>query len=98
MSDIARALAGGLDPEVAISRETLRYAVARRITCPLAGKLLDVRSAVYYALTTASGKTGSEVCDAAAWDEIRDVVRDQVELIGGSLEVIDGRELFGGGR
>lgn len=101
MNDIMRALAGGLDPEVAVNREVLRAAVMRRITCPNTGNVLDVRTAVYFAVTdTTNGRHGCEVVDGAAWDAgMGEAIREQVAQTGGrvELEVIDGRRINGRG-
>lgn len=75
-----------------LDRETLLYAVQRRITCERTGRVLDVDTAVLVTWIKGEQRSAS-VLTGAAWDEVADVVRAKVAEIGATLEVIDGRQL-----
>ncbi len=68
VNDIHRFLLGEIDADTALARETLKAAVMRRITCPQSGRVLDVRTAVYFHVTAAGGTAGAEVVDGPVWD------------------------------
>lgn len=89
-------LAAGRSNDEIVDREMLRYAVARRITCPQTGRLLDVRTAVYVRITSQSGATGSEVVHHEAWDgTYGEMIRMAAET--GRVEIselLDGRTLY----
>lgn len=90
---ILRALANGENPDDIVNRETLLYAVQRAITCAKTGRVLDVRTAVYYRVVNAEGKAGADVIDGAVWDIIGERIRAHCKAEGIELEVIDGRTL-----
>jgi hypothetical protein len=77
-----------------VNRETLKYLVQRKIQCALTGEVLDMRRAV--AVTaTANGKSGTSVFTAAAYDRIAEKLSAAADAVGGTVEVLDGRKLFG---
>lgn len=82
----------GGDPDIAVKRETLTYAVQRLIFCPYTGALLDVRSTVM--LDGSEHGQGMHVMTAEAWDSIKDSVFGEGKLNADDYEVLDGRELF----
>lgn len=89
--------AGRIDAETAEKRIALRAAVVRQILCMRTRAVLDVREAVLYTVTNKANKSGSEVIAAKEWDKIGASLRSICEDRGIVLEVIDGREVFGGG-
>lgn len=79
-----------------LSREALRYAVQRRISCPVSGEILDIRSAVLVEAYDGDRLATSLVVTAKVYDE---TVKKNVDSSTGSLgmyrvEVFDGRQLF----
>jgi hypothetical protein len=94
MSDIMQALAAGLDPDLIINREALRYAVQRQILCAKTGQILDIRTAVYYRVVNAEGTSGAEVVTGEYFDRIDERLRAHCATNGIDLEVIDGRQVF----
>lgn len=56
------------DLETRVKREVLRAAVARQITCPITGEVLDVRTAVM--VENSAGTATLGVVSATAWEEI----------------------------
>lgn len=76
-----------------INRESLKYMVQREIFCPFTGNVLDVRNAVEIDITKPDGKTVPIVMIAEHWDACKDEV---LATEGYTIEVLDGRELFGG--
>jgi len=94
--DIAAAMMGELDHDVAVARAELRYAVSRQMFDNESGALLDVRSAVLIHVRTPSGKSVMEVYDARRWDAQGADVSARCAGADIDLRVVDGRELFGG--
>lgn len=93
--DIVAALTGEISHDLALARVALRAAVMRQITCPRSGKILDVRTAVLFTVTSRDGaSTGSDVVDPAEWDgPYGRQIRATCERLSIPLEVIDGREV-----
>jgi hypothetical protein len=77
-----------------VDRETLRFHVQRAIFCPFTHQPLDVRQAVVVTLTSPGGSATTYAIAAAHWDSRKDKVFSRM-LAGYTLEVLDGRELFG---
>jgi hypothetical protein len=95
-SDIAEAMIGNLDADLAVNREVLKYAVMRQIFCPRSGMVLDIRRAVLFTVALpdvdgVKGKSASECVDGAKFDEIRPALEAACAAKGVSLEIIDGR-------
>ena len=85
-----------MDLERMANREILRYAVQRTITCPLNGRILDVRTAVHIEASRDEKIITSLTVSAEVYDE---TVKKNVEQTTGSLanvdlKIYDGRELF----
>ncbi len=98
MEEVRDYFTGRIDAETAERRITLRLAVMRAILCMRTGAVLDVRSAVCYRVTNKSGTSGSEVITAQEWDRIGPDLVSTCATRGIKLEVIDGREVYAGGR
>lgn len=90
--------------QTTINRNLLRYAVQRAITCPRCSRILDVRSAVSLTLaipanTCTDGRitpasTHEYIICGACWNEVRLPMHDVARDTKGTLEVLDGAELF----
>lgn len=91
--DLAAALMGRLDTEVAADRVALRRAVARQIFCPISGRVLDVDSAVLVQLLHPGGGPASHatVYTGEAWDDGAPRIRAFAVGRGLSVHVVDGR-------
>lgn len=96
--DIMGALVRGEDPDVAVNRVALRYAVQHQIFCKVSGKILDVRTAVLVTVTTGHDGPGIVVLDGTVWAKVEPDFRAKAAHLGAALEVIDGRELHGSNR
>lgn len=94
--EIRAYFAGDIDAETAEKRIALRHAVMRQIWCARTRRVLDVRRAVLYTVTNRTGKSGSEVVAAKEWDKIGDGLRALCAARGITLDVVDGREVYGG--
>lgn len=107
MDDISQALLDGKGLDVGAARTILRYAVQRQIVCPYSGVVLDVRRAVLldgsdYERTDGTGRKGRmDIMDGAVYDHLLSKVGglDALqEKLGYQVDVLDGRDLFDGGR
>ena len=74
-------------------REILRGEVARQITCPRTGLVLDWRRAVLVTAAKDGVMPVSTALDATAWDDAEQEIRGRLEALGRTVTVIDGREL-----
>jgi hypothetical protein len=94
-NDIAAAIMGDLDPEVAVDRIGLQAAVELQLTDNETGALLDVRRAVLLTVTIEGKRPVMEVFDAARFDTLAAryaaVVEANPEV---SITIADGRLLF----
>lgn len=95
MNNIEQAILGTLDMDTAVNREILKAAVMRQIMCPRSRVVLDIRSAVYFAVKTRAGKTASEVVDGKVWDDVKGPLTATCAEQDITLEVIDGRVVNG---
>lgn len=93
MNNIAAALMGELDVDTAVNREALKYAVMRTIMCPQSGRILDIRTAVYFTVTPEVGNPAAQCVDGAWWDERVADLAKYCEQKRHKLEVLDGRVL-----
>lgn len=94
-NDIAAALIGRLDPDIAIDREVLRAAVARQLTDNENGAVLDAHHAVLVTATPAGGRAVMEVFDAARWDTVAEGFTLTAQRYAVTVTTIDGRVVFG---
>lgn len=85
-----------------ITRNMLREAVGRQMTCPGCKQILDCRRAVELDFYHRGGRdiAGVKVMCAPCYDAKcgHGKLRAQMEGTGFTVEAIDGRELFGGKR
>ncbi|WP_242884008.1 hypothetical protein [Actinomadura litoris] len=65
VNEITRALLEGATPDEALTRETMRLFIARQITCPVKGSILDLKTVVMIEIGG-----GRQVLSGAAWDEV----------------------------
>lgn len=96
-SNIAKALMSDnpADRDAAIDREVLEHAVIRTIFCTATGEVLDKRTAVMITITTSGGESGATVITGKHWDTVKDTVIASCLKKNATLEVLDGRVLFG---
>ncbi|WFE47620.1 hypothetical protein [Verrucosispora sp. WMMD1129] len=94
MNNVLRALMADNEEERNrhLDRETLLYAVQRRITCERTGQALDVDSAVMVT-GIKDGRRTAAVLTGEAWDEVAEHVLAKLAEIGATVKVIDGRQL-----
>ena len=76
---------------------TLRFCVQSAIFCQFTHQPLDVRHAVAVSVRSPAGGTSTYTITAAHWDARKDTVLAGMPA-GYTLEVLDGRELFGRSR
>ena len=76
-----------------LERQLVRAAVGRAIFCPHSGELLDCRRAILMTITLGDESITSVMADAF-WDLRAAAVTREVEARGGTVEVLDGRQLF----
>jgi hypothetical protein len=88
-SIIRRAMAGDTDPDEAVQQAALLYAVQRAITCPISGRVLDVRRAVLVELPAG----GTVVCDAETADERLEGALADIGIDRDRVTITDGRKL-----
>lgn len=84
--------------QTTINKNLLKYAVQTAIACPRCQNVLDVREAVSITLTfpdSGEKKYRQYAMCCTCWDKVRHAMHDVArDLKGGSLEVLDGRELY----
>jgi hypothetical protein len=80
-----------------VDRETLRFSVQTAIFCQFTRQPLDVRQAVAVTVRSPAGGTRTYTTTAAHWDARKDTVLAGMPAAY-TLEVLDGRELFGRSR
>lgn len=88
-----------MDAELIVDQATLRYQVARTITCPIGGRVLDVKHAVMAEVTMTNGKVLTAIAhedEEAEFNARLDKVRPLPNVK--SIKVYDGRVLFGKGK
>ncbi len=91
MNSMMRDLANGIEPDEAVDREWLRYAIQRQITCPQSGRVLDIRRAVLVKVTAPDGKESAAAYDAEWFDTVRETVEASIAEHGLTLTVMDSR-------
>lgn len=85
-----------MDAEMIVGRATLKYAVARKITCPIGGRPLDAKNSIMVEVTMRSGNVISEVCHVDEEDVLRERISEAENLPNVvKVEWLDGRQLFG---
>ena len=85
-----------MDMELIVAKESMRAAVARKIQCPISGRVLDIKRAIMVEVTMTNGKILTEVAHVDEEDELRARVEKIKNLPNVSgIEWYDGRELFG---
>jgi hypothetical protein len=85
-----------MNMELIVAKESLRGAVARKIICPIGGRVLDVKQAIMVEVTMTNGRVLTEVAHVDEEDELRarvDKIKNLPNVSG--IEWYDGRELFG---
>lgn len=84
-----------MDLQTKVNRELLKFAVSHAITCPVSGKVLDVRRAVLLTVTFPSGNVSQVCMSADEWSSVEGKFREGMDAGKYSgLAVLDGRELY----